>query len=272
MRLLSIFLLFLAIASPASAAPAFSFAPRYVANDGSDANNCLSPTQRPGNVGPCATMQNAVGSMPPGGPYTLQLICNLPAGQECGFAPVDIAHFKFVAIIGDCSVSGYGRTKIVVPASQAGIWVQDHATATAQCVAFEASGNGAVGFAMRQYAIGDCAFCWFRDFPNGIFISAQQNSRFNAIGNIYFMGNANHAVNVSDFSTATLDTTVIYGAISLNANLVVKDSKIFMSSGNIINQGVSTTLAWHLINGILEKGSVPVPGSGNWVDGYSIIR
>lgn len=262
----------LVFAVSAVAATPVSFAPRYVANDGSDTNDCLSATQQAGNVGPCATMQNAVNSMEPGGPYTLQLICNLAAGQECGFAPVNIAHFKFVAINGDCSVAGFGRTKIVVPASQAGIWAQDHATATVQCVAFEATGNGAIGFALRQYAIGDCAFCWFRSFPGGTFISAQENSKFNAIANIYFMGNANHAVNAGDFSTISMNTTVVYGAVAFAVNLVAKDSKIFMSGASIANGG-PTGIQWSLQNGILEKGGVTIPGSiAGSADGYSIIR
>ncbi len=238
----------------------------YVSDTGSDDNDCRSVATA------CATLQRAT-DLAPVGKSGILLLCGKPAGQECGFAPVDVSHFKFIAIGGDCSVVGFGRTKIVAPDGNAAIHVQDHATATAQCVAFE-GGNGSVGWALRQYAIADCAFCTFRNFLNGVMIAASEtSSKFNASSNIYIYGSAAYFVMVGTFSEVTLNATLVFDPVSFSGAVIsVSDGKISMPGAAITNNGV-TGRQWVLTNGILHKGSVAIPGNVPGVaDATSVIR
>jgi hypothetical protein len=246
----------------------------HVADTGNDVNDCLSPANA------CATMQRPVDISPPG-KHRLYLHCGKPAGQECQFASpdtnlpaVDVSHFKRFAIFGDCSVVGFKRTTIMAHPNRVGVQIQDHATATAQCVAFGSGGSGSKAWALRQMSVGDCAYCTFLVHPGGLHISLDETAaKWNCIAPIYVEGGADVFANASRFTEISLNCTISFQAVNFaDAVLKTMDGAINIQGANIANPGV-TGKQLSLTNGILEKGPVTVPGSiAGTADAKSVIR
>lgn len=241
----------------------------YVSNSGNDANDGSQATQGTGTIGPLATMQEAVNRMSAGS-HNIQLVNDLPPGQEASFAPVNIAHFLNIGINGDSN--DWTRCKIVATGSNIGAWVQDHATAGFQYVTFEGRAVGA-----RQYAIADVASCIFRGGAAGPILYAAENARINGIGELQIKGGgSNFAWATGPASEISLNTILKYDHVAFTDSNVRADKrgKITMYGANIAQNLFPTGKQWNIgQQGVLDKGGVIIPGSINGAnfDGTGVI-
>jgi hypothetical protein len=177
------------------------------APSGSDANDCLSPLKA------CATFQRAVD------------LC--PTGAHCSIVPApgiysqktNVFYYKVISVSGprDKNDNCIDRGAVVVDdringVGQAGsiFFVQDHAILTISCMTLAAYANGSVGFASRQFAIGDVNYVDFGQFRGGYGVAASETSKVN-IHSPGIYGDASQFASAGDLSQVTIGGTIKIG-------------------------------------------------------------
>jgi hypothetical protein len=106
------------------------------------------------------------------------------------------------AVVVDDRIDGAGQTAI--------FWAQDHATLRIYCITLAAYTNGSIGFAFRQFAIGDVNDVDFKNFRGGLGVNAAETSKV-AILNAGIYGDASQFVKASDLSQITIVGTLTVG-------------------------------------------------------------
>ena len=245
----------LVLSSMTAAAQTYFVAPRP---SGSDANDCLSSST------PCATFQRAVD------------LC--PRGQHCAIlaAPgvysqtTNVFYYKVISIWGPLDRDGncIDRSAVTVDdhiddVGQRGaiFWAQDHAILTIQCMTLAAHIDGSVGFASRQFAIGDVNDVNFGQFPGGVGVSANETSKVN-ISSPGVYGDASRFVSASDLSQITIGGTISVGtALTFEVAFLtaISNSVVLVFPSKIVG-GEATSGASYQCNDAIIRKNVTLPG------------
>jgi len=199
----------LVLSTVPAAAQTYTSYTYYVAPapNGSDANDCLGPST------PCATFQRAVDLCPPGG------YCVIRPAPGIYSQKTSVFYYKVVVVGGSADKDGncVDRSEVVVDdringVGQAGyiFRVADHAILAIRCMTLAAYANGSVGFASRQFAIGDVVYVDFKQFRGGVGVAANETSKINVYSpGIY--GDAYHFVSAGDLSQVAISGTIRIG-------------------------------------------------------------
>jgi hypothetical protein len=107
------------------------------------------------------------------------------------------------AVVVDDRINGVGQVGSI-------FFVQDHAILTISCITLAAYGNGSVGFASRQFAIGDVNYVDFRQFRGGYGVVANETSKVN-IHSPGIYGDASRFASATDLSQVTIGGTIKIG-------------------------------------------------------------
>jgi hypothetical protein len=238
------------------------------APSGSDTNNCSRPSRA------CATFQRAVNLCPP------QAHCNIVSAPGVYSQKTEVSHFRLVSIWGPQDKNGNcdNRSAVVVDdringVGQAGyiFHVADHATLTIQCMTLAAYANGSVGFASRQFAIGDVNYVDFKQFRGGLGVAAIETSKINIFSpGIY--GDASRFATAGDLSQVAIGGTIRIGDgltfevafLSALSNSIVLFTPSKMAGGETMS-GASYQCndATIKTNVTLPGGDVPYVGTEN---------
>jgi hypothetical protein len=177
------------------------------APSGSDANDCSSPSKA------CATFQRAANLCPRGAH------CGISVAPGVYSQKTNVAYYRVVSVSGPQDENGHciDRSAVVVDdringLGQAGaiFSVQDHAILTISCMTLAAYATGSVGFASRQFAIGDVNYVDFRQFRGGHGIVANETSKVN-IHSPGVYGDAARFASAGDLSQLTIGGTIRIG-------------------------------------------------------------
>ena len=179
----------------------------YVAPDGSDQKGCSNPST------PCATFQHAVDLCPFGG------YCAISVAPGVYSQKTNVFYYKVISIVGHQDPIGQciDRNAVVVDDRLDGIGqggpifsAQDHSVLTIRCMTLTAYARGSIGFATRQFAIGDVNEVNFLQFPEGYGVSANETSKISVYSpGIY--GNSSRFALAADLSQVTLVGTIRIG-------------------------------------------------------------
>jgi hypothetical protein len=226
----------------------------YVAKtDSDDSNPCTAP------LAPCKTIQGAVSKVPLGSFANIIVGAGVyDIGSAHGLDPlINILYYRFVAIFGECA----NRGNVVLrgnDANKAIIWAQDHVIAALGCMTITAAPNvsGVIGFATRQYAIGDCSRLRFGPMPGGYHLLANENSKINCDTTELAGGAAVHAY-------VNKQSNITFGALSAPSP-VVFDTAIFQVAPFGILDAASLTVAGAIMGKsyICDFGFVSQPAGG----------
>lgn len=219
----------------------------YVATTGSDANNCLSVETA------CATpMRGAAAAgnrgaviIAPGSYYSVQ---------------INVMHSDYIAFTGNCS----NHSSVVLYTIPLGVaaYVQDHATATFNCIKFATVGSGSVAIAARQFAIVDYGDVVFGHFPLGRHVSIGEMSKANCSGSIGITGDASTHLEVSGISSVSLNCVMTFVGTPTLGYVVTAQAYSFisMSAASFSGSVTVTNNSYAIDASILAKGSVTIPG------------
>ncbi|MCK6452917.1 MAG: hypothetical protein L6R19_19030 [Alphaproteobacteria bacterium] len=228
-------------------------------NGGDDANSCTSASA------PCRTIQAAVDKAPWGQASSIQFV-------GCGtFAPVNVYYYKFIGIVGNDG--DLSCITIQPPPGRIAVTCQDHAVVTLQYVTLAAAGSGSSGFYGRQYCIADVVDVRYLGFPGGLHNAVTENSRLNCGGAVHVAGGAHSFATASDFSTVTLNCRLVVAAVPFaSAFVTALDARIEMAGATIEDAG-ATGPQFAVMNSVLSKGKVVLPGTApGTADRHSILR
>ena len=172
--------------------------------NGSDANDCLSPSQ------PCATFRHAVDLCPRS--------CAILAAPGVYSQKTNVYYYKTISI-GPLNQGGTctDRSAIAVDDRIDGVgqaypifFVQDHAILIISCMTVTSYAKGWVGFASRQFAIGDVVDVDFGQFRGGHGVVANETSKVNiARPGIY--GDASGFAAAGDLSQVVIGDSISVG-------------------------------------------------------------
>lgn len=263
-HLLSLVVLLLSTAT--AAAEIYHVAP---APGGSDANDCLSPSTQ------CATFQRAVDLCPSATHCTIQTAPGVYSQKT------NVVWYKAISITGPRAgdATCADRSAVVVDdridgVGQAGaiFMGQDHAILTISCMTLAAHANGSVGFAARQFVVGDVNDVDFRRFPAGLGIAAEETSKINVVSpGIH--GDASRFVSAGGLSQVTIS-----GAIRIGDGLTFEVAFLSALSNSIVSVYPSTIVggtgtmfgaSYQCKDAIIQKnvtlpgGDVPYVGNDN---------
>jgi hypothetical protein len=222
---------------------------------GSDRNDCLGPSTA------CATFQRAVDLCP----RTCQI---LPAPGVYS-QKTNVFYYKVISISGPLNEDGncIDRSAVVVDdrindRGQAALfWVQDHAILTISCMTLAAYANGSVGFALRQFAIGDINHVNFGQFRGSHAVMANEESKGNILSpGIY--GDAIRFATASDLSQVHLGGTIrVADGLTFEVAFVsaVSNSLILFRPSKVMG-GEAMSGASYQCNDATIKTSVILPG------------
>lgn len=246
----------LSLAGAAAAAQFWVAGPEH---GGDDANDCTS------RASPCRTIQAAVDKAPWGRASSIQFV-------GCGsFAPVNVVYYRFIGIVG--REGDLSCIEIRAEPGRIAVTCQDHAVVTLQYVTLAAAGSGSSGFHGRQYCIADVVDVRYLDFPQGHHNAFTENSRLNCGGAIHVAGGAATFATASDFSTLSLNCRLVVAAVAFpGAFVTALDARIDMAGATIEDAG-ATGPKFALMNSVLSKGKVVLPGTApGTADRHSILR
>jgi len=142
----------------------------HVSEMGSDDNPCTA-------AAPCRTIGRACQAIA-GTPEPSRDAVHVADGTYSGAC--DVAHYRFVWVIGNCAAPA--KVKVLGAPNATIFHVQDHSTLHIRCMELGSHGNGTIGFASRQYAIGDYDNIRWGHMPGGIHVSVQEASKINCTG------------------------------------------------------------------------------------------
>lgn len=233
----------------------------YVATNGSDANPCTQSQ-------PCATFQRGVDLCPSGG------YCGIQVGPGVYSQKTNVIFFKSIAIIGDCS----NRSNIVVddrvngtPVGGYIFTVQDHAVLTVECLTIAGYAAGSVGFAARQFAVGDLNSVNFVSAPQmSLGVAANETSKVN-VNSPGIYGNVSRWATVADNSQLSVGGNVVIGSPTFDVAFVsVLFGSIFSFYPTSVS-GSTATYSYQCADGII-KSNVAIPGNGQAYPGSTACR
>jgi hypothetical protein len=231
----------------------------YIAPEpsGSDANDCLSASNA------CATFQRAV------------TLC--PTGGSCGILPApgvysqktNVYYYKAVSIFGprdengncidrgavavDDRINGFGQADAI-------FWVQDHAILTISCMTLAAYAKGSVGFASRQFAIGDVNYVDFGQFRGSHGVTANETSKVN-IHSPGIYGDAVRFAAASDLSQISVGGTIRIGdglTFEVAFLSAISNSVALVNASIVGGEGMSGA-SYRCMDAIISK-NVTLPG------------
>jgi hypothetical protein len=182
----------------------------------------------------------------------------------------NVFYYKVILISGPWDNNGdcINRSTIVVDdringVDQAGpiFFVQDHAILRISCMTLAAYAHGSVGFASRQFAIGDVNDVDFRHFRGGSGVNATETSKVTLFSpGIY--GDASRFVEASDLSQITIVGTVTVGR-ELRfevAFLTARSNSVISVSPSKLIGGEAMSGASYQCNDAIIRTNVTFPG------------
>ena len=201
-----------------SGAWAQSFHVAPTVSGGSDANPCTGAL-------PCATFQRAADLCPTGGH------CTINAAPGVYSQKTNIVYYKVISIVGPVANGVCTNPfQVIVDDKIAGtptpgviFHAQDHAIMTLQCLTLASYATGSIGFATRQYTIGDANDVACIQFPGGVCFAVNEGSRINiASPGVYGSGSA--WASASDHSALTVSGTITANGPAFDAAFVRADA------------------------------------------------
>lgn len=219
----------------------------YVSTTGLDTNDGLTPAT------PFATIQHAMDVAPPGIATGVQLADGVYHQKS------NLIYNKIISLTGNTA------NKLAVIIDDVGgagalLQAQDHAILTTNYISFAAYNAGSVGFATRQFAIGDVNNARFFNFPGGLAVAANECSKINLL-------NADVGTAASRFASASdLSTLSVGGAFNfLGGSFDVAMFSVLY--GALLNfypssvTGGSSSYSYQGAGGIIKNAGA-IPGIG----------
>ena len=255
----------LVLSTVTAAAQTYFIAP---APSGSDANDCLSPSKA------CATFQRAVDLCPVAGYCTI-----LPA-RGVYSQKTNVFYYKVILISGPWDTNGdcIDRSAIVVDdringVGQAGpiFFVQDHAILRISCMTLAAYAHGSVGFASRQFAIGDINSVDFGQFRGSQGVTANEISKVN-IDSPGVYGDAIRFATAVDLSQVDIGGTIRVGdgltfevafLSAFSGSIVLFHPSKMIGGSNVSGASYQCNDATFKTHLTLPGGNVPYVGTEN---------
>ena len=223
---------------------------------GSDSNDCRSSDT------PCASFQRAAALCPLAQP------CRIDAAAGTYSQKLNIVHFHHVSLLG----AGWdGQTCVdrravtidddaLEPGSDALFFAEDHATLMVACVTLT-SRRGHIGFATRQFAIGDLIDVDFAGFVDAAGAAAWETSKIN-IANPGILGSAGLFAYARDLSQIEIGGVVkIADGLKFTIALLtsVNGSVVSFQPSSIEGGAQFSGASYQCVGASIEK-TVTLPG------------
>jgi hypothetical protein len=158
-------------------------------------------------------------------------------------------------VVVDDRVNGVGQAGAI-------FFVQDHAILTIHCMTLAAYANGSVGFASRQFAIGDVNDVDFGQFRGSVGVSASETSKVNILSP-GIDGDASRFAAAGDLSQVRIGGTIrVSNGLTFEVAFLsaVSNSIVLFYPSNVVG-GEAMSGASYQCNDATIKTNVSLPGN-----------